>query len=557
MEKPYGKPAMPLNNINTVAIIGAGLSGVVTAAHLLRAGFAVTVFERGSQLGGVWVYSEQADREPPFPNTRPAPLSPLAPEGPSTSGDEFPQKEAWQTTGRVIPNVDEAARAFAPPGPTFTNMKSRGSERTMRSTLKEWPEGIKAPIYHKDVVAYIQDIANAYQVQDKIRFRTRVNAVLSQKGGDRGGWRVQTSRLITTTTEMSSYAQEEPEAAQEFDAVVVASGRYGAPRVPDIPGLALWKNRFPSRVQHTKQYRTPEPYRGKTVLLIGASVSALEVANELVCGGVAKVYLCARPSAIDSRNAVSVGDGKTTEKVAMVAEFGAFVEDELGGSALSMPLNDDCPIPAQVLLQDKRVIDGIHYVLFGTGYLASFPFLGPVLEQPLMESRDADETVIMTADGMMVHNLHEDIFYIPDPSLAFIGVTHFASEFSIHDFKAQVLAAVWAGKARLPSTAEMQEEQKRRKRQLQPSMALNGIYLLDDFVIRRLLEWVNRDLAEGGFDPIAGPDAEWWLAFRAESERGRKVMGQLQDSYLRSFGASWEVLPSLLPYTGKGTECSG
>ncbi|KAK8090532.1 hypothetical protein PG994_000037 [Apiospora phragmitis] len=520
MDKPSGEPALSVNNIKTVAIIGAGLSGIVTAAHLLRAGIAVTVFERGNQVGGVWIYSEQPDSEPPFPNTKPAPLSPLIPEGTKPRG---------------------GSSCFRPPGPAYTNMKSRGSEKTMRTTLQEWPEGTKAPINTEDVVAYIRDIADAHQVRDKIRFRTRVDVVSSQKSGD-------------------GYAQEEREAAQDFDAVVVATGRYGSPRVPDIPRLAQWKARFPSRIQHTKQYRTPEPYRGKTVLLIGASVSALEVANELVGGGgAAKVYLSARPSGIDCRDAVSGGDENTREKVAMVAEFASLTKDELGGSAPSMLLNDDCPIPAQVVLQDKRVLDDIHHVLFGTGYLTSFPFLGPILEQPSMEPRNANETVIITADATMVHNLHEDIFYIPNPSLAFIGVTHFASTFSLHDLQAQVLAAVWTGRARLPSTVAMRAEQTRRKRQLQvpgPEMALNGIYLLDDFVVRRLLEWVNRDLAEGGFDPISGPDAEWWTAFRAESERARSVMGPLQDRFLRSYGASWELLPSLVRYAGKGTKSS-
>lgn len=272
MKKPSEKPAMSLHNINSVAIIGAGLSGVVTAAHLLRAGISVTVFERGNQVGGVWIYSEQPDREPPFPNTRPAPPPPLILKGPL--GDELPQ-QTWQTTGRVVPNLGEAARAFAPPGPTFTNMKSRGSEKTMRTTLKEWPEGIKAPIDHRDVVAYIRDIANAHQVQDKIRFHTRVDAVSSQKSEDGGGWYVQTSKLVTTMTPTSSYVQEKREAAQNFDAVVVATGRYGAPRVPDIPGLAQWKARFPSRVQHTKQVRRPGSIPFLSPCVSDSSVSVL------------------------------------------------------------------------------------------------------------------------------------------------------------------------------------------------------------------------------------------------------------------------------------------
>jgi cation diffusion facilitator CzcD-associated flavoprotein CzcO len=37
-----------------VGIIGAGLSGVVSAAHLIKAGVDITVFERLFEPGGVW-----------------------------------------------------------------------------------------------------------------------------------------------------------------------------------------------------------------------------------------------------------------------------------------------------------------------------------------------------------------------------------------------------------------------------------------------------------------------------------------------------------------------
>lgn len=37
-----------------VAVIGAGISGVVSAGHLLAAGLDVTVFERSHAAGGVW-----------------------------------------------------------------------------------------------------------------------------------------------------------------------------------------------------------------------------------------------------------------------------------------------------------------------------------------------------------------------------------------------------------------------------------------------------------------------------------------------------------------------
>jgi cation diffusion facilitator CzcD-associated flavoprotein CzcO len=51
--------------------------------------------------------------------------------------------------------------------------------------------------------------------------------------------------------------------SQDFDAVIVASGHYHAPKVPDTPGLEDWKRRFPDRVQHSKRYRKPEDAQNK------------------------------------------------------------------------------------------------------------------------------------------------------------------------------------------------------------------------------------------------------------------------------------------------------
>jgi hypothetical protein len=39
----------------------------------------------------------------------------------------------------------------------------------------------------------------------------------------------------------------------------------------------------------------------------------------------------------------------------------------------------------------------------------------------------------------------DSILYIPDPTLAFVGITHLASTFSLYDFQAQILAIIFAG----------------------------------------------------------------------------------------------------------------
>lgn len=44
--------------MKTVAVIGAGASGIIASKVLLQDGFDVTLFERQKELGGVW--SEEA-----------------------------------------------------------------------------------------------------------------------------------------------------------------------------------------------------------------------------------------------------------------------------------------------------------------------------------------------------------------------------------------------------------------------------------------------------------------------------------------------------------------
>lgn len=41
-------------DVKTVAVIGAGVSGVAAAHHLRAATLDVTVFERGRKAGGIW-----------------------------------------------------------------------------------------------------------------------------------------------------------------------------------------------------------------------------------------------------------------------------------------------------------------------------------------------------------------------------------------------------------------------------------------------------------------------------------------------------------------------
>jgi putative flavoprotein involved in K+ transport len=71
-------------------------------------------------------------------------------------------------------------------------------------------------------------------------------------------------------------------------AVVVATGYDREPRLPDWPGGDTFAGEF----SHAADYRNPEPYRGRSVLVVGAGNSGSEIANDLARH--AKVWLAMR-----------------------------------------------------------------------------------------------------------------------------------------------------------------------------------------------------------------------------------------------------------------------
>jgi len=70
--------------------------------------------------------------------------------------------------------------------------------------------------------------------------------------------------------------------------VVVASGGFSRPFTPSIPGL----EGFSGTCLHSSAYRTPEPFAGQRIVVVGAANSAVQIAYELA--GVAEVLLATR-----------------------------------------------------------------------------------------------------------------------------------------------------------------------------------------------------------------------------------------------------------------------
>ncbi|WP_149256798.1 NAD(P)/FAD-dependent oxidoreductase [Actinomadura sp. K4S16] len=129
------------------------------------------------------------------------------------------------------------------------------------------PDGYPA---RDEVVAYLTDYAA--RLDADIRTGHRVTEVVAAQDGSRGGFEVVTA------------------GGEVFAAplVIAATGGFSRPYRPDLPGL----DAFPGAVLHSSDYRRPDPFTGRRVVIVGGGNSAVQIAIELA--GVADVTLATR-----------------------------------------------------------------------------------------------------------------------------------------------------------------------------------------------------------------------------------------------------------------------
>ncbi|PWY86668.1 pantothenate transporter, partial [Aspergillus heteromorphus CBS 117.55] len=478
--------------IHRVAVIGAGVSGVVSAAHLLAHGIDVTVFERNHAAGGVWLHDARRPLEPHYPSMKPS-IS-------ERHRDEVDGKEGLELE-------------HAPPGPCYDGLRNNVPTSLMRVKLNAWPEGTPEFVSHRVMKEYIQD-TSAKAGSDAV---TIYGARVTKLHKDEGNW-----RLTWSTLEKSeeSGALEEQEQTASFDAVVVASGHYHAPRVPNIAGLTEAKAQWPSRVTHSKGYRKPDGFKDKTVLLIGGGVSSTDIAREI--GPLAKtVYQSTRNGEFD------ISADVLPENGVRVGEIERF---EIKGQA-----TPDEALPITAHLKSGQKLCEIDAIIICTGYHISLPFL-PEYHDDATPADKASETILVT-DGTQVHNLHKDIFYIPDPTLAFVGVPYYTATFTLFEFQAIAVANAFAGIAALPPTSEMKSEYARRIAEKGSGKRFHSLKDIEEFYVIDLLAWVNAFRVQHGLPPIEGHSDSWHQGKAAHRERIKTVLtGAAEASSRRDSG---------------------
>ena len=161
--------------------------------------------------------------------------------------------------------------AGAEPGAAWRDRYDRLRLHTPR--LLSGLPGLRIPrrygrwVARDDLIEYLNAYADAHAIE--VRTRTRVERI----DRDGNGW-----QLVTTGGQIGA------------EAVVVATGYNGAPFTPDWPG----RQGFTGELVHSSQYRNPEPYAGRDVLVVGAGNSGAEIAHDVADGGARSSRLSVR-----------------------------------------------------------------------------------------------------------------------------------------------------------------------------------------------------------------------------------------------------------------------
>ncbi|MGH3347219.1 MAG: flavin-containing monooxygenase [Nocardioides sp.] len=163
--------------------------------------------------------------------------------------------------------VEEGPRPGAAWTARYDAMRFNTGRRTSALTDVPFPPEFEEFPTRDQYVGYLQNYAERFGI--RVRTGIRVTRI---EPADRG------------------WAVRHGAGALGARQVVVATGKEGRPMVP------AWPNRddFRGELLHSADYRNPEPYVGRDVLVVGAGCSGMEIAHDLVSGGAGRVRIAVR-----------------------------------------------------------------------------------------------------------------------------------------------------------------------------------------------------------------------------------------------------------------------
>jgi dimethylaniline monooxygenase (N-oxide forming) len=415
----------------------------------------------------------------------------------------------------------------------YVSLRTNVSRARMQYPSFAMPESYGDFPHHSEMDAYLGAYADAYGLRASIRFGTTVERL--EPAADGSWW-------ITL----------DDGSRRSYGAVVIATGLFWSPSVPNYPG------RFEGTISHSHEYRVPAPFAGLRLLVVGAGQSAAEIAVES-SAVTERTFMSVRGSAhviprwIGGRpyDAADVSPLNRLPWRLVNMIYGMRVGRARGRAPASWPqpsrrVLEGIPIVSTDLLPAVRrgdvvvkpaidrlcgdrvqFVDGseemVDRIVYATGYRISIPFLSSSL---------------LSANGRQLA-LYRRIVPISAGGLYFAGfVDAPGGLLPVVEVQGQWIAAVLGGRLLLPRRAQMQkaiERAERRTRQRFPEESPTSVRC-DPHAYRRLLQSDLRRARRRMWHPTTPPNLRE-AAFHelgTYSETGRRPLPPISPAVVAS-----------------------
>ncbi|XP_020300440.1 flavin-containing monooxygenase FMO GS-OX-like 4 [Pseudomyrmex gracilis] len=340
-----------------VCVIGGGAAGLCAVRHLAaNSKFETTAYEQTNEVGGTWVYTEQV-------------------------------------------GLDENGL------PIHSSMY-RNLRTNLPAKIMNFPDYIvmeqqePSCVNHEEILNYLKNYAQHFDICRHFHFNTKVEHVRLESSEFYDKWSVQVRKLKTNETEV-----------RRFDAIMVCNGHFFVPNTPTVTGIES----FPGLIMHSHKYRKPDGFSGKTVFILGAASSGIDIGIEL-SEYASHVYLSHNYEKLKS---------PLPSNMTQVAGVESVHENAFH-------------------LKDGTIVDAVDVFLFCTGYKYSFPFL--------------DENCGVRIDDNYITPLYKHLINIEHPSMCIVGVPTIVLPFPMFHMQVQYFLALLENRATLPAKSVMLED---------------------------------------------------------------------------------------------------
>ena len=420
----------------------------------------IDIFEQQASFGGVWTYLKDPVAKVDIPRTYPhQPLD-----------DQVCQSLFHQNS--IARDAQQAAFV----SPMYEHLETNIPQSLMKFSDSPSSDDHQLFPRREIVTQYLEDYGE--DIRYLVSFQTQVTSIHQTRPG---AHQVRFKNLQDGTVSEKNY-----------DAVLVASGHYAVPSIPNIKGIKEWDQVNPGVISHTKYYRRPEPFTDKKVLVVGNAASGTDIASQV---GV----VCKHPLLMSQRSQSILAF--TADYKEIVPEIAEFLPKSQGRRG--------------VRFVDGRMEEDLDAILFATGYYYSFPFLSSL-----------EPKIIST--GERVQHLYKQMFYIDDPTIAFLGLPSKIVPFRTIEGQGAVIARVWAGRLELPSKLEMSTWEEMIIAERGAGKAFHVLLFPKDYEYHNdLVDWAARATGQGGKLPVRWSVKEFWererfpAIKRAFADKGR------------------------------------